>query len=565
MMRRLRTVPMAVAPSPTAGSEPPWDAVVVGAGANGSVAAMVLVEAGLRVLVLEAGPELSARRALGGEPLNSLRRLAHLSCGRQRLQRHHPGYWKHNPELFVDERQNPYSTPEDAPFLWTRGRQVGGKSLTWGGITLRLSDTEFHAARRDGHGPAWPIASSDLAPYYDRLETLLGVHGQRDGLAQLPDGQFLPPLPFTPGERHLQAAIARELDLPLIHSRGFALHRPTPASPWPRSSAQGVTLARALATGRVRVRSGAVVSHLEMDDRQRSAEAVVLVDTASGRRERVAAPLVVLCASTIETVRLLLHSSDALRPGGLSDPSGSLGRFLMDHISTSRFFSIPSIEAPTEPAELSGAGSCFIPNTVNLDERNRETFLRGYGIWAAVQRFDPPAPLRRRAGEAVGFLIGHGEVLARAENRVSLDGSRSDAWGLPIPHIDCRWGENEQGMVAHMQARMEAVVSAAGGRIRPIEDLFVLPLLEPLVRDSLAVRPEPPPPGYYIHELGGARMGQRPEDGVVNAWNQCWGASNVLVTDGACWPSAGWQSPTLTEMAITWRACEAAAGRVWRG
>jgi hypothetical protein len=139
---------------------------------------------------------------------------------------------------------------------------------------------------------------------------------------------------------------------------------------------------------------------------------VVLVDAASGRRERLAAPLVVLCASTIETVRLLLHSSDAVRSGGLSDPSGSLGRYLMDHISTSRFFSIPAIEAPPEPAELSGAGSCFIPNTVNLDEGSSEAFLRGYGIWAALQRFDPPALLRRRPGEAVGFLIGHGEVLA---------------------------------------------------------------------------------------------------------------------------------------------------------
>jgi choline dehydrogenase-like flavoprotein len=541
-----------------------WDAVVVGAGANGSVAAMVLAEAGLRVLVLEAGPELSHRRALGSEPFNSLRRLALLSSGRQRRQRHHPGYWKHNPALFVDERRNPYSTPEDAPFLWTRGRQVGGKSLTWGGITLRLSELEFQAARRDGHGPAWPIGSRELAPYYDRLETLLGVHGERDGLSQLPDGQFLPPLPFTPGEKHLQEAIGRDLGLPLIHSRGFALHRPTREAPWPRSSAQGLTLARALATGRVQLRSGAVVSHLELDARQEKAEAVVLVDAASGERERVAAPLVVLCASTIETVRLLLHSSESVRPGGLKDPSGSLGRFLMDHISSSRFFSIPAIPAPQEPAELSGAGSCFIPNTVNLHDGEQQPFLRGYGIWTAVQRFDPPWPLRRRPGEAVGFLIGHGEVLARPENRVSLDGSRTDAWGLPIPHIDCRWGANERAMAAHMEARMEAVVAAAGGRIRPIEDLYVLPLLEPLIKGSPAVRPEPPPPGYYIHELGGARMAETPEGGVLNAWNQCWGASNVLVTDGACWPSAGWQSPTLTEMAVTWRACEAAAERMRR-
>ena len=185
--------------------------------------AAVLAEAGLRVLVLEAGPELSSRQAFGSEPLNTARRVASIASGQQRLQRHHPGFWKHNPQLFVDERLNPYSTPEDAPFLWSRGRQVGGKSLTWGGITLRLSDYEFGAAERDGQGAGWPIGSAELAPYYTRLEQLLEVHGACDGLPQLPDGHFQAPLPFTPGERHLQRRIGNELGLPLIHSRGFNL------------------------------------------------------------------------------------------------------------------------------------------------------------------------------------------------------------------------------------------------------------------------------------------------------------------------------------------------------
>ena len=541
------------------------DAIVVGAGATGGVAALALAEAGLMVRVLEAGPALSASQAFGSEPLNSVRRLAALSGGHQRTAANHPGWWKANPDLYVDERRNPYSTPGNRPFVWSRGRQVGGKSLTWGGITLRLSDHEFRAADRDGHGRNWPIRHQDLTPYYDALEVMLQVHGHRDGLPQLPDGQFQPPLPLTPAERHLQTCIGRDLNLPLIHSRGFRLRHPGQAG-WPGSSSPGSSLARALATGRVQVQSDAVVSHVEVDPRSGRALGVVVIDANTGISRLERSALVVLCASTIESVRLLLHSCQV---GGLDDVSGRLGLGLMDHISTSRFFALPD-QASAGPSELSGAGSCFIPNTVNLGAEQPSAggdpgFRRGYGLWCGIQRFDPPELLKRDRQAAVGFLIGHGEVLAEDHNRVSLDPSQVDAWGIPIAHIDCRWGENEARMVEHMQARMAAVVESAGGRIAPLPDLFVMPLVEPLVRNSMAMAPGAAPPGYYIHELGGAPMAEREDEGVLNRWNQVWRSPNLLVTDGSCWPSAGWQSPTLTEMAITWRACEHAAHGLRRG
>ncbi|MEB3257080.1 MAG: GMC family oxidoreductase [Cyanobacteriota bacterium] len=539
----------------------PVDVVVVGAGACGGVAAMVLAEAGLRVLVLDAGPDLQPARALGREPINSLRRLAFLSSGRNPIQANHPGFWKHNPELYVDERLHPYCVPEDAPFLWTRGRQVGGKSLTWGGITLRLSDYEFKAGQWDGRSRCWPICHADLDPYYTRLEGLLGVHGQRDGLPQLPDGHTLPPLPLTPGERHMQQAVGRELGLPLIPSRGFAKGPLHPGQPqaWPPSTAQGSTLARALATGRARVCPQTVVSHLWMDASGERARGVVAVDGRTGERVKVAADLVVLCASTIETLRILLHSKEGLDGPPLMDPSGMLGCHLMDHISTSCFFSLPVSGSPSAVAELSGAGSCFLPNTL-FGKHGAVDFCRGYGLWAAIQRFDPPTFLKRRPGEALGFLIGHGEVLPSAENRVSLCADQCDAHGLPIPLITCRWGANERAMVAHMERRMATVVAAAGGEILPVEDLMVFPLLEPWLKSRPALGAGAAPPGYYIHEVGGAPMAAEEEAGVVDSGNACWRAANVLVTDGACWPSAGWQSPTLTLMALTWRACAGVLG-----
>ena len=527
-----------------------WDAIVVGSGASGGVAALTLAEAGVRVLLIDAGPDLSASEALGSEPANSLRRLAGLSSGRHRLQSQHPGYWKANPRLYANEHLQPYEVPPDRPFLWTRGLQVGGRSLTWGGITLRLSDEDFAGVAVDGEQIRWPIGSGELAPHYSELERLFNVHGSRDGLSQLPDGDTLPALAPTPSERRFAEAVQHRLGYSVIRSRGFGPHRPEVDGAWPRSSSCGSTLPRALATNRVQLLPQHLVEHVVMAACGTKANAVVAVNQINGERRELMADLIVLAASTIQTVSILLRSCERYRKGGFADPSGRLGTRLMDHVSTSQFFALPDHGCGSQPS-LTGAGSFFVPFGRHLDHPN---FSGGYGLWGGIGRFDPPRWLKRLPQSSTGFLIGHGEVLPRQSNHVALS-DRVDQWNVRVPKIDCQWSENEQAMVQHMQARICDCIKAAGGVSLPLQDIFKVPLVEPLLNDAIALSGGAAPPGYYIHEVGGAPMGLSETNSVLNPLNRLWRVQNVLVVDGACWPTSAWQSPTLTMMAISRRAC----------
>lgn len=528
----------------------PWDAIVVGSGASGGVAAMTLAEGGARVLVVEAGPDLTSTQAFGAEPGNLVRRIIGLISGSHRWQSQHPGYWKANPRLYADERIHPYEHPVDQPFLWTRGLQVGGRSLTWGGITLRLSDEDLAGVAVEDEQVGWPLRSSDLTPHYAELERWLGIHGGRDGLNHLPDGDTQPALAATPAEQRFAEAVQQQLGYPVIPSRGFG---PAPQGQvpwWPRSSSRGSSLPRAMATGRTQLLPEHLVERLLMDAGGDKAIGVVAVDQANGNRKELKADLVVLAASTIQTVSILLRSCRKERSNGLDDPSGRLGTRLMDHVSTSQFFAFPEGIQGDQPS-LTGAGSFFVPFGRHLSSAD---FQGGYGLWGGIGRFDPPRWLRRRPSSVTGFLIGHGEVLPRAENRVTLS-DRTDGWGVRVPLISCRWSANELAMVRHMRVSIQACIDAGGGEARSIKDLFHLPLVEPFLDGAVALSDGAAPPGYYIHEVGGAAMGSSETDSVVDSFNRLWRAPNVIVVDGACWPTSAWQSPTLTMMALSRRAC----------
>tara|TARA_B100002051_G_C16743959_1_gene646213 strand:- start:3032 stop:4675 length:1644 start_codon:yes stop_codon:yes gene_type:complete len=527
-----------------------WDAIVVGSGASGGVAALTLAEQGARVLVVEAGPDLSEGEAFGNEPANMWRRLTGITSGRHRRQAQHPGFWKTNPRLYADEQLHPYEHPPQRPFLWTRGLQVGGRSLTWGGITLRLSDEDFAGVCVDGEVTDWPIRLSDLAEHYGALESMLGVYGARDNLAHLPDGEMKVALPLTEAETCFAGEVRQQLGYEVIQSRGFAPHDPDRDGAWPRSSSRGSTLPQAMATGRVDLLSDHMVERLVMAADGATATGVIAVNQQDGSREVYKSALIVLCSSTIQSVAVLLRSSEQYQSGGFVDPSGRLGTRLMDHVSTSQFFSLPG-GAPKPQMPLSGAGSFFLPFGRHLDGVD---FEGGYGLWGGISRFDPPNWLMRQQNRTIGFLIGHGEVLPRASNQVSLS-DKVDRWGIAIPHIDCCWSKNELAMTAHMRRTIAACIQAAGGQAQPIQDLFRLPLIEPFLKGAVALSDQAAPPGYYIHELGGAPMGNCEQTSVVDERNRLWRVRNVLVVDGACWPTSAWQSPTLTMMAVTRRAC----------
>ena len=368
------------------------------------------------------------------------------------------------------------------------------------------------------------------------MERFFQVYGSQEGLAQLPDGDYQPTLPLTPAELHLKQVIESQWsDRSLIPSRGFGLHRPTPEQPWPMYSSLGSSLKAAIATGNVTLRSDAVVSHVIFDPDTRKARGVAYRDRNSKTTHEVFARTVVLCASTIESVRILLHSTEQYQPAGLTNPSGMLGRYLMDHVSTSTFFFLPNIKQP-KTFDLSGCDSFFIPCFTNL-ESQQEKFLRGYGIWGGVQRFDLPSIVRK---------VG-------------------DAWGIPVPHIECAWSENEHLMLDHMHRQIDEIIKLAGGKNMKLTDMFHVPIFADFVSRMEENMAFSSPPGYYIHEVGGARMGTSPSNSVVNANNQVWESPNLFVTDGACWASSGWQSPTLTEMAITARASEFIAEGMSKG
>ncbi len=506
-------------------SESTYDAIVVGSGAAGSWAVKELTEGGLKVVLLEAGRDLDIEHdfpAHANAQFGGIAPRAKAAIRGQPIQARCVAFSETTKQFYVNDKENPYTTSPGNKFLWFRGRQLGGRLHTWYRHAPRMSNYEFKAASVRGDGIDWPLSYDDVAPYYDIVERTLGVHGEPAGIPNCPDGRFIGSAKTTKVEETFRTQVERRLpDVRVTYARKVRYDDGRVPLP----------VRLALATGRLDVRTDAVVSRLLIETQSGRATGVEYIERLTGNTQAVYGNVVVLCASTIESVRILQNSACAKHPSGVGGSSGNLGRYLCDHVVCTLVGKVPKRDAEPSLSEDGfdfGNVGLYIPS---FCEKESKDFPGGYGIQISIGR-----------GMPRGALSAFGEMQPRYENHVSLDPLVKDAWGIPAARIACSYSQAEINMMAHMRQKLPEIAAAGGMRVDKI--------LNRVLRSSL-----PYHPGVAVHETGGARMGDRPENSVVNSYCQCWDADNVFVTDGACFVHSGFQNPTLTIMALTVRAC----------
>jgi len=546
-----------------------FDAIVIGSGISGGWSAKELTERGLKTLVLERGRDV---KHITDYPTTTMMpwEFKHRGQVPEDISSKNPivsrcyAFREDAQHFFVKDSEHPYT--QEKPFDWIRGYQVGGKSLLWARHTQRWSDFDFEGPARDGFAVDWPIRYKDLAPWYSHVEKFAGISGNKDGLAELPDGEFLPPFEMNCVEkffkekvagnyknRHVIIARCAHVTQPQpIHleqvraqcqNRGLC-QRGCPFGGYFSSNAS--TLPWAAKTGNLTLRPQSVVHSVIYDETKGKATGVRVIDAVTKEAIEYFAPVIFVNASALNTNLILLNSKSSRFPNGLGNDNGLLGKFVAFHNYRARVSGEYDGFADSATKGRRPTSS-YIPRFRNVF-RQETDFLRGYAAGFSAGRYDETSrdglgvSLKERLAETnlgVWRVGSHmmGETIPKETNNVSLDANASDEWGIPRLKISVDYDDNDEKMVADYLAQLSEMFTKAG---------FT----------NIQTTDSKQAPGLDIHEMGGARMGNDPKTSLLNRWNQLHACKNVFVTDGACMTSTSTQNPSLTYMALSARAVD---------
>jgi choline dehydrogenase-like flavoprotein len=556
-------------------TEQNYDAIVVGSGISGGWAAKELTENGLKVLMLERGENIehvtgyvNALKAPWEIPHRD--RLTNKIREEQAVLTRDGFMHEANSNYWCKDTESPYT--EVRPFSWFRGYHVGGRSLMWGRQSYRWNPFDYEANAAEGVGCDWPIRYEDMAPWYDHAESFAGISGSLEGMAQLPDGKFLPPMELNVAEKDVAARIkahysdsrrmiiGRVANLTEPHNgRVNCQYRNKCDLGCPFGayfSTQSSTLPAAVKTGNLTLRPWSIVTRILYDKDTKKATGVEVLDGETRQTYEYKSKIIFLNASTLNTAWVLMNSATDVWPDGLGSSSGELGHNLMDHHF--RVGASGDIDRFSDRYIFGRrANGFYIPRFRNLFGDKRD-YNRGFGYQGSADRrgwqrdvaeLGIGAPMKEELSEPGPWTIGmtaFGEVLPNHDNKVTLDKNRRDKWGLPVLAIDADIGPNEKRMRKDMANDAAEMLEAAGVKnVRTHDDAYQL--------------------GQGIHEMGTARMGRDPKTSVVNMHNQVWDAKNVFISDGACMASTSCVNPSLTYMAMTARAANFAVDALKKG
>jgi choline dehydrogenase-like flavoprotein len=547
-----------------------FDAIVVGSGISGGWAAKELCEKGLQTLLLERGRNVEHIKDYTDTEKDPWQLKHHNNLTLEDktnspIQSECYAYDEVSKKFFVNDLENPYT--QKKPFKWIRGNHVGGRSLMWGRQCYRLSELDFESNAKDGFGVDWPIRYKDIAPWYSYVEKFAGISGTRDNLPMIPDGEFQTPMEMNCVETLMRDNLKTKMGRPMVIGR-VANHTAKIGTRGPCQfrnkchqgcpfggyfSSNAATIPAAAATGNLTLRPNAITTEVIYDKDTKRAKGVRIMDAETKQYEEYYAKIIFLNASTLGTTHILLNSVSDAFPTGLGNSSDQVGRNLMDHhYGVGAYASFDGFQDKYTFGRR--PNGIYIPRFRNLDGGNSAGYVRGFGYQGGASRGRATSEgIGIELKEAVtepgnwGVWIGSwGEMLPYEDNRVTLNKTKTDKWGLPTLDIDCEFKENEFAMRKDMRNSGAEMLEAAGMKnVGSFDDL--------------------PAPGFCIHEMGTARMGHDPKTSVLNKWNQMHDVQNVFITDGSCMTSSACQNPSVTYMALTARAVDHAVMELKKG